>query len=564
MKIAFHPKLLDCLPTYSRAQLGKDIAAGITVGVLALPLAMAFAIASGCSPAAGIWTAIVAGFLTSLLGGSRVQIGGPTGAFIPIVYGIVAIHGFNNLLGATMLAGVFLLAMGLARMGQLIRFIPVTVVIGFTNGIAVVIFLAQIKDFFGLRIDNLPAEFFHRIKTLAAYAHTVDLPTLALSSGCFVFLLSYNWLAQRLAPLRRAPGPLAVLVVGTLVSFLFELPVATIGSRFGGIPQELPGFGLPELSIHDFGKLISPAITIALLGAIESLLSARVSDSQIDDRHDPNQELVAQGLANIAAPLFGGFAATGAIARTSTNVKSGGRTPIAGMIHALTLLGIVLVAAPLASYVPLAALSAIVMVVAINMGEWHEFRELQRYSYNYRIILLVTFFVTVLFDLTIAVELGMVLASLFFIYRMSELTRVERRPLREEASEPQFLYPDGSMRVAAWQLFGSLFFGAVNKLEVLLDPAAGHPEVVILDMTQLIQLDTTGLEGLENLLDKLKKRGCTLIVCGLNSQPGSLLYRSGFIDHLGDDNVCADLSIALQRAYILLPNLMGGSEEDYC
>lgn len=564
MKIAFHPKLLDCLPSYSRAQIGKDIAAGITVGVLALPLAMAFAIASGCSPAAGIWTAIVAGFLTSLLGGSRVQIGGPTGAFIPIVYGIVAIHGFNNLLGATMLAGVFLLAMGLARMGQLIRFIPVTVVIGFTNGIAVVIFLAQIKDFFGLRIDNLPAEFFHRIKTLAAYAHTVDLPTLALSTACFVFLLSYNWLAQRLAPLRRAPGPLVVLIAGTLVSFLFELPVETIGSRFGGIPQELPSFGLPELSIHDFGKLISPAITIALLGAIESLLSARVSDSQIDDRHDPNQELIAQGLANIAAPLFGGFAATGAIARTSTNVKSGGRTPFAGMIHALTLLGIVLIAAPLASYVPLAALSAIVMVVAINMGEWHEFKKLQRFSYNYRIILLATFFVTVLFDLTIAVELGMVLASLFFIYRMSELTRVERRPLREEASEPQFLYPDGTMRVAAWQLFGSLFFGAVNKLEVLLDPAAGHPEVVILDMTQLIQLDTTGLEGLESLLDKLKKRGCTLIVCGLNSQPGSLLYRSGFIDHLGDENVCTDLSGALQRAYTLLPNLMGGSEEEYC
>ena len=315
MKIAFRPKLLDCLPGYNRAQLGKDLAAGITVGILALPLAMAFAIASGCSPTAGIWTAIVAGFVTSAFGGSRVQIGGPTGAFIPIVYGIVAVHGFGNLLGATMLAGVFLLAMGLARMGQLIRFIPVTVVIGFTNGIAVVIFLAQIKDFFGLKIDSLPAEFFLRIKTLAAYADTVDLPTLGLASACFAFLLSYNWLAQRIAVLRRAPGPLAVLVVGTLVSFLFDLPVETIGSRFNGIPQELPGFGLPALSIHDFGKLISPAITIALLGAIESLLSARVADSQIDDRHDPNQELVAQGLANIAAPLFGGFAATGAIAR---------------------------------------------------------------------------------------------------------------------------------------------------------------------------------------------------------------------------------------------------------
>ncbi len=561
MKIAFHPKLLDCLPAYDRAQFGKDLAAGITVGVLALPLAMAFAIASGASPTAGIWTAIVAGFITSACGGSRVQIGGPTGAFIPIVYGIVAMHGFANLMGATILAGLFLLAMGLARMGQLIRFIPVTVVIGFTNGIAVVIFLAQIKDFFGLQIDNLPAEFFARVKTLAANAHSVDLPTLTLATACFVFLLSYNRLAQRFALLRRAPGPLAVLIVGTLAAFVFDLPVETIGSRFNGIPQELPDFGLPSLSVHDFGKLISPAITIALLGAIESLLSARVADSQIDDRHDPNQELVAQGLANIAAPLFGGFAATGAIARTTTNVKTGGRTPVAGIIHALVLLGIVLIAAPLASYVPLATLSAIVMVVAVNMGEWHEFMELRRYSYNYRIILLVTFFVTVVFDLTIAVELGMVLASLFFIYRMSELTRIERLPLAEEAREPQFLYPDGTMRVAAWQLFGSLFFGAVNKLEELLEPREAHPEVVILDMTRLIQLDTTGLEGLENLRDKLHKRGCTLLVCGLNSQPGSLLFRSGFIDHLGDDNVCLDLSSAIRRAYIQLPSLMGGEEK---
>ncbi|HQR59130.1 MAG TPA: SulP family inorganic anion transporter, partial [Azonexus sp.] len=272
MKIAFHPKLLDCLPTYNRAQFAKDLASGITVGVLALPLAMAFAIASGASPTAGIWTAIVAGFITSAFGGSRVQIGGPTGAFIPIVYGIVAMHGFANLMGATILAGIFLLAMGIARMGQLIRFIPVTVVIGFTNGIAVVIFLAQLKDFFGLQIDNLPAEFFHRIKTLAAHAHTVDLPTLALATACFAFLLSYNRLAERFALLRHAPGPLVVLIVGTLVTFVFDLPVETIGSRFNGIPQELPAFGLPSLSVHDLGKLISPAITIALLGAIESLL----------------------------------------------------------------------------------------------------------------------------------------------------------------------------------------------------------------------------------------------------------------------------------------------------
>ncbi len=563
MRIAFRPKLLDCLPTYSRAQFGQDLAAGITVGVLALPLAMAFAIASGCSPTAGIWTAIVAGLLTSALGGSRVQIGGPTGAFIPIVYGIVATHGFVNLLGATMLAGIFLLVMGLARMGQLIRFIPVTVVIGFTNGIAVVIFMAQIKDFFGLRIDSLPAEFFARIKTLAAHAHTVDLPTLALATGCLLFLLSYNRLALRLAPLRRAPGPLAVLVAGTLAAWLFDLPVETIGSRFHGIPQELPAFGIPPLSIHDFGKLISPAITIALLGAIESLLSARVADGQIDDRHDPNQELVAQGLANIAAPLFGGFAATGAIARTTTNVKTGGRTPIAGILHALVLLLIVLAAAPLASYVPLATLSAIVMVVAINMGEWHEFLELRRYTVNYRIILVATFLVTVLFDLTIAVELGMVLSCLFFIYRMSELTRIERLPLDDEADDPRFLYPDGTMRVAAWQLYGSLFFGAVNKLEELLDPHAGHPEVVILDMSRLVQLDTTGLEGLENLRDKLSKRQCSLLVCGVNSQPGSLLRRSGFLERIGRDNHQPTLTRALEHARALLPDLTGSGDEDY-
>ena len=560
MKIAFRPKLLDCLPDYTRAQFGKDLAAGITVGVLALPLAMAFAIASGCSPSAGIWTAIIAGLITSALGGSRVQIGGPTGAFIPIVYGIVAAHGFGNLLGATMLAGVMLLAMGIARMGQLIRFIPVTVVIGFTNGIAVVIFLAQLKDFFGLKIDTLPAEFFLRLKTLAAHAHTVDLPTLGLSTACLAVLLSYNRLAQRIALLRRAPGPLVVLVGGTVLAALLDLPVETIGSRFNGIPQEVPPIGLPPLSIHDFGKLISPALTIALLGAIESLLSARVADSQIDDRHDPNQELIAQGLANLAAPLFGGFAATGAIARTTTNVRTGGRTPIAGIIHALILLSIVLVAAPLAAYVPLAALSAIVMVVAVNMGEWHEFRELRRYSYNYRIILLATFFVTVVFDLTIAVELGMVLACLFFIYRMSELTSIERRALPELADEPRCQYPDGSLRVAAWEVFGSLFFGAVNKLEDLLDPRAGHPEVVILDVTRLVQLDTTGLEGLENLREKLHMRGCTLLLCGLNAQPGSLLRRAGFLDHLGEANVCPDFLTACQRARALLPDLLGGDE----
>jgi SulP family sulfate permease len=353
-----------------------------------------------------------------------------------------------------------------------------------------------------------------------------------------------------------------VLVVGTLVSFLFELPVETIGSRFNGIPQELPDFGLPALSIHDLGKLISPAITIALLGAIESLLSARVADSQIDDRHDPNQELIAQGCQHRRP----------AVRRLRRHRRHRphddqrqDRRPHAGCRHHPRHRA--------ARHRPARRAARRLRAARHPVGHRHggrhqhgrmaRVRRTARYSYNYRIILLSTFLVTVLFDLTIAVELGMVLASLFFIYRMSELTKIERLPMDEEAHDPRFLYPDGTMRVATWQMFGSLFFGAVNKLEELLDPREGHPEIVILDMTRLIQLDTTGLEGLENLRDKLQKRGCTLLVCGLNSQPGSLLYRSGFIDHLGDDNVCPDLSSALQRAYILLPNLMGGFEEDY-
>lgn len=537
--IRFRPKLLDCLPGYNRQLFSQDVASGITVGVLALPLAMAFAIASGCSPTSGIWTAIVAGLIISALGGSRVQIGGPTGAFIPIVYGIVVTYGFNNLLGATLLAGIFLLAMGLARMGQFIRFIPISVVIGFTNGIAVVIFMAQLKDFMGLNIEQVPAEFFAKLRILSAELHSIDPETLALSSASLVFLLFYARFSKYLGIVSRIPGQLLVLVLGTLGAMALGLEVETIGTRFNGIPQELPSFGLPNLSIEMLGKLISPALTIALLGAIESLLSARVADGPIDDKHDPNQELMAQGLANIAAPLFGGFAATGAIARTTTNIRSGGRTPVAGIVHALVLALIVLVAAPLAEHVPLGVLSAIVMVTAINMGEWHEFRELKRYSFTYRVILLATFVLTVIFDLTIAVELGMVLACLFFIYRISELTRIE----------PLTLMPSlADKNVKAWGLYGSLFFGAVNKIEGLVDKNSDVPEVLILDASRLIQLDTTGLEALEDLHHQLAKRFCQLVICGLNSQPHSLMQRSGFIDALGDENICSDFMSAQRRA----------------
>lgn len=550
MKIRFRPKLLDTLPGYGRSIFVQDLSAGITVGVLALPLAMAFAIASGMSPTAGIWTAIVAGLLISLLGGSRVQIGGPTGAFIPIIYAIVVDHGVQNLLIATMMSGIMLLAMGAFRLGSMIRFIPLSVVIGFTNGIAVVIFMSQIKDFLGLKIENLPGEFFGKVSALYAALPTLHLPTIVVAVSSLGVLFLWNRQATRTAWMKRLPGPLAVLIIGTLVNAVLNLPVDTIGSRFGGIPQEIPNFGLPELSLGTLGKLIAPALTIALLGAIESLLSARVADSQIDDRHDPNQELMAQGIANVVAPLFGGFAATGAIARTATNIRTGGSTPVAGIVHALVLLAIVLVLAPFASFIPLATLSAIVVVVSINMGEWHAFApsQLARYTLAYRTILLGTFFVTVVFDLTLAVELGMLMASLFFIYRMSDLTRIERIPLEEHYGVAALTRADGTPRILAYRMFGSLFFGAANKLENLLLMQDGHPDVVILDTDKVINIDTTGLDILQTLHRNLKKRGAVLILCGLNSQPGSLVFRSGFLDQLGDDNVTGNITEALIRA----------------
>lgn len=550
MKIPFRPKLLDTLSGYGRQAFTSDLSAGITVGVLALPLAMAFSIASGMSPTAGIWTAIVAGLLISLLGGSRVQIGGPTGAFIPIIYAIVADHGVQSLLIATMMSGVLLFAMGALRLGNMIRFIPLSVVIGFTNGIAIVIFISQIKDFLGLKIASLPGEFFAKMAALWGALPTIDLPTVGVAVASLAVLLGWNRMATKTAWMRRMPGPLAVLIIMTAVNAVVAFPVDTIGSRFGGIPRDLPAIGLPELNLGTLGKLIVPAITIALLGAIESLLSARVADSLIEDRHDPNQELMAQGIANLAAPLFGGFAATGAIARTATNIRTGGRTPVAGMVHAGILLAIVLALAPLASSIPLATLSAIVVIVSINMGEWHAFApsELARYSLNYRTILLGTFFVTVVFDLTLAVELGMALSSLFFIYRMSDLTRIERIPLEDHYGVEALTREDGSPRILAYEMFGSLFFGAANKLENLLLMEHGHPDVVILDMDKVINIDTTGLDILQTLHRNLQKRGAYLILCGLNAQPGSLVERSGFVDRLGEGKVAANLTDALLKA----------------
>ncbi len=557
----FRPKLLDCLKDYTPEQLAKDAAAGVTVGVLALPLAIAFAIASGCSPTAGIWTAIVAGFIISLLGGSRVQIGGPTGAFIPIVFGIVSIYGFQNLMVATMIAGILLFVMGLTKMGVLIRFIPISVVIGFTNGIAVVIFMSQIKDFFGLQIPSMPAEFFERMETLWHYAGTMQSPTVIMSAISLAALILWNKRAGRWIPaLGKIPGPLALLLVATGLQAAFSFPVETIGSKFGGIPRDIPALALPTFSLSTLNQLIQPAIAIALLGAIESLLSARVADAAIDDRHDPNQELMAQGLANVVAPLFGGFAATGAIARTSTNVRAGGRSPFSGIFHALALLLVVVVAAPAAVYVPLPALSAILMLVAWNMGEWHAFKELRRYTLPYRAILLSTFIVTVVFDLTLAVELGMILACLFYLYRMSELTQVERIPL-EDYYGSGAISSSGEHRIAAYRVYGSLFFAAISKLETLLDEQDEPARVLILDMAKTVSLDTTGLDLLQTLHRTLDKRSAQLILCGLNTQPASLIERSGFAATLGPRGISHSLTDALLRAQLIIQSDPVGTEQ---
>jgi sulfate permease, SulP family len=547
----FRPYLLRSLADYDRTKLGRDVSAGITVGVVALPLAMAFGIASGVKPEQGLFTAIIAGFLISALGGSRVQIGGPAGAFIVVIYAIIEKYGLANLFIATACAGVLLFALGLARLGNLIRFIPVAIVIGFTNGIAVLIALSQIKDFLGLAVDRMPADFFLQISVLGSALHTVNpyAVGIAVASLGLVVLWPKSYQMSTTVPWRRwlahLPGTIVALALSTIVVTVFALPVETIGSKFGGIPQALPSFELPAFSWELVKQLVAPTITIALLGAVESLLCARVADNLIDDRHDPNQELMAQGVANFVVPFFGGLPATGTIARTITNVKSGAASPVAGIVHALTMLLVVLLAAPLASNVPLAALAAILMFVAWNMGEWREFVRLRRFAVTYRITLLVTFFLTVIFDLTVAIEVGLVLASLFFIYRISQLTRVDVIDAAPGA-EPM---PPG---VEAYRIFGSLFFGAVSKLEALTAPgryaAANRPRVVILDLLQLISLDTSGLEMLEMLRKQLARGGGSLLIAGPNEQPLSLLTRSGFINRIGQNNLLPDLSAALDRA----------------
>ncbi len=549
---SFHPKLLDTLKDYSGAKFMQDLVAGVTVGIVALPLAMAFAIASGVKPEAGIFTAVIAGFIISALGGTKVSIGGPTGAFIVILYGIYAKYGAENLAVCTIMAGVILFIMGAARLGTMIKFIPYPVTMGFTSGIAVLIFSTQIKDFFGLKVDKVPSEFIEKMKVLLEHAGTVQWTTLALAAASLAVILSWPKAWQR-----RVPGSIVALVLGTVAVAALRLPVETIGSKFGGIPQSLPSPHFPAWSawsLENLRLLIQPATTIALLAAIESLLCAVVADGMVDDRHDSNQELMAQGIANIVSPLFGGIAATGAIARTATNVKSGGRTPIAGVVHALTLLVIILAAAPLAKFIPLATLSAVLVNVALNMGEWHNFSRLPKWPKCDSAVFLTAFGLTVIIDLTVAVEIGMVLAAILFIKRVSETSQITAvdESVETEGSQHSLVGKEVPEGVLVYRMFGAFFFGATDKLESALKREKQEPDVLILRMRKVLAIDATGLNALEDLYERLHRRGKHLVLSGPHTQPLFMMDKAGFLDRLGKENVCANIELSLARAREIL------------
>lgn len=545
----FRPRILETLRTYTRDDFFADLVAGLTVGIVALPLAMAFAIASGVTPAAGIFTAVIAGFLISGFGGTRVCIGGPTGAFVVILYGIWAKHGPQGLTICTIMAGVMLLVMGAARLGTMIKFIPYPVTMGFTSGIAVLIFSTQIKDFFGLQVEKLPSEFIEKMKVLAEHFGTIQWPTVALAAGSF--LVIYLWPK---AWQRRVPGSIIALVAGTAVVALFQLPMETIGKRFGGIPQGLPSPAFPVIAWDNLPNLFQPAFTIALLAAIESLLCAVVADGMVDDRHDSNQELMAQGLANIVSPLFGGIAATSAIARTATNIKSGARSPVAGIIHAVTLLAILLVAAPLAKYIPLAVLSAVLVNVALHMGEWHNFARLPKWPKSDATVFLTAFALTVVIDLTVAVEIGMVLAAILFIKRLSETSQITAvdESTDTEGSHHSLVGKEIPAGVMVYRIFGAFFFGAADKLESALKRLKEEPEVLILRMRKVVAMDATGLNALEDLFERLQGKGKHMVLSAPHTQPLLVMEKAGFLDRIGRENVCPHVDAALARAREIL------------
>ncbi len=542
----FNPKIYELKSGYNKSRFIKDFGSGLTVSVVALPLAMAFAIASGLPPESGIFTAIIAGFFISLFSGSRVQIGGPAGAFIVIVYGIVQKYGVDGLIVATIMSGVMLWGMGFLRMGSLIKFIPVSVIIGFTNGIAVLIALSQVKEFLGLTIDgSMPADFFEQLETLYVALPTWNPSAVFVALFTLVIILLWlffithqttvftGFLGVIRGFLSLFPGSIVALVAATVVCYSFGLQVETIGSRFGGIPQGLPAMKIPSCDWDTIRMLFIPASTLAILGAIESLLCARVADGLIRDKHDSNQELLAQGFANMIVPFFGGMPATGTIARTMTNIKNGGRSPIAGMVHALGLLTIVLAAAPLAQYIPLSALSAILLFVAWNMGEWREFVRLKKFPIPYRVSLLAVFLLTVIIDLTVAVQVGIVFACLTFIIRISNLSEREEMDLSLYKLKESDVDID---KITAYHLSGALFFGAVKLIDEIQDQK-NVQKTIILDFSGVIYMDSSGGDAIGDLLHHCSSEKITLYVCGLRQQPRHLLERIGWHISIGEDNM---------------------------
>jgi sulfate permease, SulP family len=538
------PKSVLCLRDYDSRKFVHDLIAGVTVGLVALPLAMAFSIASGLTPQAGIYCAIVTGFLISLLGGSSTQIGGPTGAFVVVVAGIVAVHGIDGLFMCTVMAGVLLVVMGATGMGTAVKFIPRPVVIGFTNGIAVLIASTQVKDFFGLHLDKVPGEFSLRMQALAANFHTLSYTATALATATIAIIILCRSVSKRI------PGSIIALLAGTAVVVIFKLPVETIGSRFGGIPSGLPHLQIPRFRADLIHGLLGPAFTVAMLGAIESLMSAVVSDRMSNDRHNPNVELIGQGIANIASPIFGGLPATGAIARTATSIRSGAQSPVAGMVHSLTLLCILLFAAPLVSYVPMAALAGILIVVSYNMGEWLEIPQLLKLTKTDISVWLVTFALTVFADLTVAVEAGMIIAALLFISRVASTTTVSR--VTDDYVEDGRVHilqdKDIPYYATIFRIHGPFLFGATDKISVVTENLHKLPPVVILRLRNMTALDATGLYALEEVAKQLHATRRTLILCGAREQPSQLIHQAEFEDVIGADNICENVQEALSRA----------------
>jgi len=529
-----------------------DLLAGITVGLVALPLAMAFAIASGVPPQTGLYCAIVAGFAISALGGSSTQIGGPTGAFVVVVFGIVAKHGVDGLFMCTLMAGVILLILGATGLGTAVKFIPRPVVVGFTNGIAVIIASTQIKDFFGLKIDKIPGEFAARILTYVHNFSSFSPLETSLAVGGLVVIIFF------MIFVKRVPGYIVALFAGTAVVVIFKLPVETIGTRFGGIPSGFPKLIIPHFRVDLLRPLISPAITVAMLGAIESLMSAVVSDRMSGDKHNPNVELIGQGVANILSPLFGGLPATGAIARTATNIRSGAKTPVAGMIHALTLLAIILFAAPLARFIPLSVLAAILLVVSYNMGEWREIPEILKQSRFEIAAWLVTFLLTVFADLTVAVEAGMILAVLVFIRKVTQTTTVSEATAQyiHEGHVHILQHKEIPSYVSIFRIHGPFLFGSTDKIDMIVSRLPDLPPIIILRLRNMTAIDSTGLQALENFADRVHESGRELILCGAREQPAKRLHEAEFHPHVAEDNICLSVAEALDRARDLYPDVV--------